>query len=108
MAAVAVCGEDAPQAEEGGGEFHGRWSPSWIGEGRCFGGTEFPHHLIQRTQHPPIPRRSQSEESATLSSSRSLLAAQVTSFVVLPKTMATRPRQIPILLCYPSITPIDS
>jgi len=46
VAAVAVRGEDRSQAEEGGSEFHGRRWASWIGESGCFGGTEFPHHLI--------------------------------------------------------------
>lgn len=32
VAAVGVSGEDASQAEEGGGEFHGWWRASWIGE----------------------------------------------------------------------------
>ena len=46
VATVAVGGKDASQTEESGSEFHGRRA-SWIGTCGCFGGTEFPHHLIQ-------------------------------------------------------------
>jgi len=35
-------------------------------DGRCFGGSEFPHQLILRTQHPSIHRRSQYWELAAL------------------------------------------
>ena len=58
MAAVAVCGEDRSQAEEGGSEFHGRRWASWIGEGGCFGGTD--SHTFSSNEpniHPSIDAR---------------------------------------------------
>ena len=56
---VTVRGESTSEAEEGGSEFHGRWSASWIGDGRCcFGGTG--SHTIsscERNIHPSIDAR---------------------------------------------------
>lgn len=83
MATMAAHGKDAAQTAESGSEFHRRWSGSWIGRKRCFGGKAFPHSLIlvscEGDIHPSLDA-GDPRNLPLFSSSLLLLAAQVTSF----------------------------